>query len=68
MAFALFSTFVKGGHSLCWYSTKGTVQNVQSPHEKIGYYLSMSQQAVSADIIQNSAVGIFSPKTEGTKT
>jgi hypothetical protein len=28
----------------------------------------MSQQAVSADIIQNSAVGIFSPKTEGTKT
>jgi hypothetical protein len=26
------------------------------------------QQAVSADIIQNSAVGIFSPKTEGTKT
>jgi hypothetical protein len=28
----------------------------------------MSQQAVSADIIQISAVGIFSPKTEGTKT
>jgi hypothetical protein len=28
----------------------------------------MSQQAVSADIIPNSAVGIFSPKTEGTKT
>jgi hypothetical protein len=27
----------------------------------------MSQQAVSADIIPNS-VGIFSPKTEGTKT
>jgi hypothetical protein len=26
------------------------------------------QQAVSADIIPNSAVGIFSPKTEGTKT
>jgi hypothetical protein len=24
----------------------------------------MSQQAVSADIIPNSAVGIFSPKTE----
>jgi hypothetical protein len=28
----------------------------------------MAQQAVSAGIIQNSAVGIFSPKTEGTKT
>jgi hypothetical protein len=28
----------------------------------------MSQQAVSADIIPNSDVGIFSPKTEGTKT
>jgi hypothetical protein len=28
----------------------------------------MSQQEVSADIIQNSAVGNFSPKTEGTKT
>jgi hypothetical protein len=30
--------------------------------------LAMSQQAVSADIIPNSSVGIFSPKTEGTKT
>jgi hypothetical protein len=28
----------------------------------------MSQQAVSADINPNSAVRIFSPKTEGTKT
>jgi hypothetical protein len=28
----------------------------------------MSQQAVSADIIPDSAVGIFYPKTEGTKT
>jgi hypothetical protein len=28
----------------------------------------MSQQVVSADIIPNSAVGILSPKTEGTKT
>jgi hypothetical protein len=28
----------------------------------------MSPQAVSADTIQNSAVGIFSPKTGGTKT
>jgi hypothetical protein len=28
----------------------------------------MSQQAVSADIIPNSAVGIYSPKTEGTET
>jgi hypothetical protein len=28
----------------------------------------MSQQAVSADIIPNLAVGIFSTKTEGTKT
>jgi hypothetical protein len=28
----------------------------------------MVQQAISADIIPNSAVGIFSPKPEGTKT
>jgi hypothetical protein len=28
----------------------------------------MSQQAVSADIILNSDVGLFSLKTEGTKT
>jgi hypothetical protein len=28
----------------------------------------MSLQAVSADIILNSDVGIFSPKTEGAKT
>jgi hypothetical protein len=28
----------------------------------------MAQQAVSADIIPNSAVGIFYPKTEGIKT
>jgi hypothetical protein len=28
----------------------------------------MSQQAVSADIIPNPAVGIFSPKKEGIKT
>jgi hypothetical protein len=27
----------------------------------------MSQQAVSADIIPNSDVGIFSPETEGTR-
>jgi hypothetical protein len=27
----------------------------------------MSQQAVYVDTIPNSAVGIFSPKTEGTK-
>jgi hypothetical protein len=27
----------------------------------------MSQQAVSVDTIPNSAVGIFPPKTEGTK-
>jgi hypothetical protein len=40
----------------------------KSPHQKFGYFLSMSQQAVSADIIPNSAVGKFSPKTEGTKT
>jgi hypothetical protein len=40
----------------------------KSPHEKFGYFLYMPQQAISADIITNSAVGIFSPKTEGTKT
>jgi hypothetical protein len=37
----------------------------KSPHLKFGYFLSMSQQAVSADIIPNLTVGIFSPKTEG---
>jgi hypothetical protein len=37
-------------------------------HKKSGYFLSMSQQAVSGDIIPNSADGIFSPKTEGSKT
>jgi len=26
----------------------------KSPHKKFGYFLSISQQAVSADIIQNS--------------
>jgi hypothetical protein len=31
-------------------------------------FLFISQQEVSADIIQNLAVGSFSPKTEGTKT
>jgi hypothetical protein len=40
----------------------------KSPHYKFGYFLSISQQEVSANIIQNSAVGNFSPKTEGTKT
>ncbi len=40
----------------------------KSPHYKIGYFLSMSQQAVSANIIPNSAVGKFFPKTEGMKT
>jgi hypothetical protein len=33
----------------------------KSPHKKFDYFLSMSQQGVvSADIIPNSAVGIFS--------
>jgi hypothetical protein len=36
----------------------------KSPHQTFGYFLSTSQQEVSADIIQNSAVGNFSPKTE----
>ncbi len=40
----------------------------KSPHLKFGYFLSMSQQAASADIIPTSAVGIFSQKKEGTKT
>jgi hypothetical protein len=39
----------------------------KSPHSKFVCFLSISQQGVSADIIQNSAVGNFSPKTEGTK-
>jgi hypothetical protein len=29
----------------------------KSTHEKFGYFLSISQQAVSADITKNSAVG-----------
>ncbi len=36
--------------------------------KKFGFFLSISQQGVSADIIQNSAVVNFSPKTDGTKT
>ncbi len=36
----------------------------KSPHYKFGHFLSISQQGVSADIIQSSAVGNFSPKTE----
>ncbi len=40
----------------------------KSPHYTFVYFLSISQQEVSADINQNSAVGNFSPKTEGTKT
>jgi hypothetical protein len=34
----------------------------------IKHFLSISQQRVSADIIQNLAVGNFSLKSEGTKT
>jgi hypothetical protein len=34
---------------------------------KVGSFLSMSPEAVSADTIPNSAVGIFSPKTEGKR-
>jgi hypothetical protein len=31
----------------------------KSPHKKFGYFLSISQQVVSADITKNSAVAIF---------
>jgi hypothetical protein len=40
----------------------------KSPHSTFGYFLSISQRGFSADIIQNSPVGKFSLKTEGTKT
>jgi hypothetical protein len=40
----------------------------KSPHYTFGYFLSISQQEISADIIQNSAVKNFSPKTEVTNT
>jgi hypothetical protein len=40
----------------------------KSHHSTFGYFLSISKQEVSANIIQNSAVGNFFPKTEGTKT
>jgi hypothetical protein len=33
----------------------------KSPHYKFGYFLAISQQGVSADIIQNSAAGNFWP-------
>jgi hypothetical protein len=39
---------------LCW-AAKNSLRGT-------GYFLSMSQQAVSADIISNSVVGIFPPK------
>jgi hypothetical protein len=39
----------------------------KSLHLKFGYFLYISQQGVSADIIKNSAVGNFFPKTKGTK-
>jgi hypothetical protein len=39
----------------------------KSPHKKFGYFLSMAQQ-FSWRYHSKSAVGIFSPKTEGTKT
>jgi hypothetical protein len=39
----------------------------KSPFKKFGYFLSMSQQALSADIIPNLAVGIFSPKEKEQK-
>jgi hypothetical protein len=32
------------------------------------FFLCPSKQYIFVDIIPNSAVGIFSPKTEGTKT
>jgi hypothetical protein len=31
----------------------------KNPHKKFGNFLSISQQAVSADITKNSAVAIF---------
>jgi hypothetical protein len=34
----------------------------------LAIFFSIFQQEVSVDIIQNSAAGNFSPKTEGTKT
>jgi hypothetical protein len=40
----------------------------KSTHQNFGYFLSMSQQAFSADIIPISAVRLFSQETEGTKT
>jgi hypothetical protein len=40
----------------------------KSPHYTFGYFLSTFQQEIFADVIQNSAVGNFSSKTEGTKT
>jgi hypothetical protein len=39
----------------------------QSPHSKFSCFLSMPQQAVSVDIIPNSAVEIFFPKNRRNK-
>jgi hypothetical protein len=40
----------------------------KKPHKTFSYFLSTSQQEVSADIIPNLAVRDFYPKTERTKT
>ncbi len=40
----------------------------QSGRPIFAYFLFMSQQALSGDIILNTSDGIFSPKTEGIKT
>ncbi len=58
MAYTLYrGTFIEKGRNAS-----------KIPHSKFGYFLTMTQQAGSADISPNSAVGIFSQKTEGTKT
>jgi hypothetical protein len=36
----------------------------KSPHKKFGYFLSISQQGVSADIIQNFRGCVFGPHSK----
>ncbi len=46
------------GASLLFVIEEGRAAS-KSPHRKFGYFLSLSQQGVSADIIQNSAVHLL---------
>jgi hypothetical protein len=56
-----------GFSSIYLLSIKEGKAESKSPQKKFGYFLSISQQAISADIIPNLAVGIFSQKEKEQK-